>query len=170
MDYNINIDMKTDASSKAKQIIEENIYCTLATTSLDGTPWVSPVFYGYDENFNIYWISDKDAKHSQLLRENPQVSIVIFNSQAPEGEGDGVYIQATVSELNDKEEAEKGVAFRDSRVKVEDFRVKEIEEVLGKGQWRVYKAVPNNISKLSDGAKVNGQYVDKRIDVELTGF
>ena len=138
--------MNNDAVFKAKQIIEENIYCTLATASLDGVPWISPVFYGYDENFNIYWISDKDAKHSQLLRENPQISIVIFNSQAPEGEGDGVYIQATISELNDKEEAEKGVAIRDNRVKVEEFRVKKLGEVLGEGQWRVYKAVPSSIT------------------------
>lgn len=160
--------MNNNAASKAKNIIEENIYCTIATATTDGKPWISPVFYGYDEDFNIQWISDKNAQHSQLIRKNPQVSIVFFNSQAPEGDGDGVYIQATVSELNDKNEAEKGVKVRDRRVKVDTFRVKKLEEVLDKGQWRVYKAVPNNISKLTEGAYVNGQYVDKREDVKLT--
>ena len=156
-----------DAISKVKQIIKENIYCTIATATADGEPWVSPVFYGYDDKYNIYWISDKNAKHSQLVRQNPRASIVFFNSKAPEGEGDGVYIQATVSELNDKKEAEKGVAIRDSRVKVEEYRVKKLDEVLGDGEWRVYKATPNNISKLTEGTYVNGQYIDKREDVKL---
>ncbi len=72
-----------DYTKKAKEIIENNIYCTVATSTKDGKPWISPVFFGYDENYNIYWVSDKNAKHSELIRNNPSVAIVIFNSQAP---------------------------------------------------------------------------------------
>lgn len=154
-------------AEKAKQIIAENIYCIVATASSDGVPWISPVFYGYDEDYNIYWISDKNSKHSQLIRQNPKVAIVIFNSQAPEGEGDAVYMEAKVYELTDENEVKEGVKIRDSRAKVEEFRVKKIEEVTGEGIWRVYKAVPSKISKLTSGEYINGQYVDKRIEVSL---
>ncbi len=155
------------AVEKAKQILEDNIYCVVASSTKDGKPWISPVFYGYDEDYNIYWISDKDAKHSDIIRNNPQVSIAIFNSQLPEGKADCVYIQAIVEEINDSDEAEKAVKIRDSRAKVEEFKVKNINEVVGDGQWRVYKAIPVNVSKLGKGEIVNGQYVDKRYEIEL---
>ncbi len=154
-------------AEKAKQILEDNIYCVIASSSKDGEPWISPVFYGYDEAYNIYWISDKDSKHSDLIRNNPKVSIAIFNSQLPEGTADCVYLQANVEEINDAVEAEKGFKTRDRRAKVEEFKVKSVEEVIGDGQWRVYKAVPYNISKLGKGDQVNGQYVDKRYEITL---
>ena len=152
---------------KAKKIIKDNIYCVIASSSKDGKPWISPVFYGYDEDYNIYWISDKDSRHSKLIRNNPQVAIVIFNSQAPEGKGDGVYFEAMAKEINDREEAEKAFKIRDKRAKVEEFKVKKVEEVIDEGQWRVYKAAPYKVSKLSSGEYINGQYVDKRYEIKL---
>src|SRR3989344_529260 len=143
---------------KARRIIEENIYCTIATADLNGKPWISPVFFGYDEDYNIYWVSDRNALHSQLIRNNPQISIVFFNSQAPEGDGDGVYIEAKAEEINDKDEAEIGYKIRDSRVIIDTFRVKDVSEVIDNGVWRVYRATPINISKLTEGEYVNGQY------------
>lgn len=155
-------------ADKAKQILSDNIYCVIASSSKDGVPWISPVFYGYDDDYNIYWISDKDSRHSNLIRNNPQVAIVIFNSQAPEGKGDGVYFEAMVEEISDPKEAEKAYKIRDKRAKQPEFKVKKVEEVIGNGQWRVYKAVPYSISKLSSGEYVNGQYVDMRYEIELT--
>jgi len=152
---------------KAKQILKENIYCTIATSTKNGTPWISPVFFGYDESTNIYWISDKNARHSQLIRQNPKVAIVIFNSKAPEGKGDAIYIEAEAHELTNKDEVKEGIKIRDSRAMIEKFRVKEIEEVIGNGIWRVYKAMPRKISKLTKGEYINGQYVDKRIEISL---
>lgn len=152
---------------KAKQIIEENIYCTVATATLDGKPWISPVFFSYDENYNIYWVSNKNSIHSELIRQNPQVAIVIFNSQAPEGEGDGVYIKAKVQELYDEEEIKKAIKIFNKRVSKEEFRVKGLGEVTVNGVWRIYKAIPEIISKLTDGEYINGQYVDKRVKISL---
>lgn len=154
-------------ADKAKKIIKDNIYCVISSSSKDGKPWISPVFYGYDGNYNIYWISDKNSRHSKLIRNNPQVAIVIFNSQAPEGKGDGVYFEAMVKEINDREEAQKAFKIRDKRAKVVGFKVKKVEEVIGNGQWRVYKAVPYKVSKLSSGEYINGQYVDKRYEIKL---
>lgn len=156
-----------DGVEKARKILEENIYCVIASSSKNGEPWISPVFYGYDEDYNIYWISDKDSKHSDLIRSNPQVSIAIFNSQLPEGKADCVYLQANVEEINNSEEAEKAYRIRDKRAKVEEFKVKSVKEVTGDGQWRVYKATPYNVSKLGKGEQINGQYVDKRYEIEL---
>ena len=152
---------------KAKEIIESNIYCTIATTTLDGKPWISPVFFTYDNKYNLYWVSNKDSKHSTLIRNNPQVAIVIFDSKAPEGQGDGVYFESVASELTDKSEISHVMKLLNKRVTKDEFRVKSVESVTNGGVWRIYKAIPNKISKLTDGEYINGQYIDKRIDINL---
>jgi uncharacterized protein YhbP (UPF0306 family) len=40
----------------------------------DGGVWVSDVVFIYDENLNIYWMSDPGVRHSQAILKNPQVA------------------------------------------------------------------------------------------------
>jgi nitroimidazol reductase NimA-like FMN-containing flavoprotein (pyridoxamine 5'-phosphate oxidase superfamily) len=152
---------------KAREIIENNIYCTISTASLEGEPWISPVFFAFDEKYNIYWVSNKDSLHSTYIRSNPRVAVVIFNSQAPEGEGDGVYFKAKAEELSNPEDINKAMILLNKRVTQNEFRVKKIGEVINEGVWRIYKATPAEISKLTEGEFINGQYVDKRIVINL---
>jgi uncharacterized protein YhbP (UPF0306 family) len=151
----------------AKRIIAENIYMTVATASLDGRPWISPVFFAYDENYNLFWVSSKESVHSKLIRQNPRVAIVIFNSQAREGDGDGVYFEATASELHNVDDIKSAVQVLDKRTTVDMFRIKSASEVIGDSISRIYKASPHSVSKLTEGQMLNGQYVDKRVDVDL---
>lgn len=153
---------------EAKQIIANNIYMSIATANTNGIPWISPVFFAYDDQYNLYWVSNKNSRHSQLIRANNQIAIVIFDSSAPEGEGDGVYFEATASELIEKKELERATTFLGERVSKEEFRTKKTEEVTGEGVWRIYKATPHKVSKLTEGEYINGQYVDKRVDIKLT--
>lgn len=153
--------------SKAKEIIAENIYMTVSTASLDGEPWVSPVFFAYDEAYNFFWVSNKDSNHSKLIRTNPRVAIVIFDSQAPEGKGDGVYVSASVVELSQESDIQHAIEIFNSRVKQDEFKVKKISDVTGSGVWRMYKAIPSTISKLTEGEFIGGQYVDRRIEIKL---
>jgi nitroimidazol reductase NimA-like FMN-containing flavoprotein (pyridoxamine 5'-phosphate oxidase superfamily) len=152
---------------KAKAIINSNIYMSIATASKDGKPWISPVFFAYDENFNLYWVSNKESLHSNLLRSNPQAAIVIFDSTAAQGEGDAVYIEAEVKELDDEQEIKASMQILSARVSVDEFRVKEVWQVMDKGYWRIYKAKPTSISKSSHGRTINGQYIDERVDIKL---
>ncbi len=153
--------------SKAKKIITENIYMTIATASKAGKPWISPVFFVCDYKYNLYWVSNKDSLHSNLVRKNPQIAIVIFDSSIPEGKGDGVYFEAKGKELTDEKEINKAIALWNQRAKGEDFKIKGIEEVTKKSVWRVYKATPIKISKLTEGKSINGQYVDHREEINL---
>ena len=152
---------------QAKIIIADNIYMTIATASRDGKPWISPVFFAYDDEYNLYWVSDKNSRHSKLIRGNKQVAIVIFDSGAPEGKGDGVYFEAQAAELNDAQEAKKAMSILGARVTQDEFRVKKIGEVIKDGAWRIYKAIPQKISKLKEGEYIDGQYVDRRIEIDL---
>jgi len=152
---------------KAKKIIASNIYMVIATASSDGKPWISPVFFVYDNKYNLYWVSNKNAFHSQLVSKNKVASIVIFDSKAPEGEGDGVYFQVKVRELTEMEEVLGAIELFNKRVTKNEFKIKSEKEVTKEGVWRIYKAVPYNISKLTKGEFVNGQYIDKRVEIKL---
>src|SRR5258706_2384593 len=115
-------------TQKAKQIISENIYMTIASASIEGKPWISPVFFAYDDKYNMYWVSSKMSHHSQLIRSNPQVAIVIFNSQASEGDGEGVYFEANIEELSNEAQINDAMNVLNKRVTKDEFRVKKIEE------------------------------------------
>lgn len=154
-------------TEEAKKIIAENIHMTLATASKSGEPWVSPVFFSFDHDYNLYWMSYINARHSKLLDDNPRAAIVIFNSKAPEGEGDAVYIEANVKKLEGVSEVEDAIKIHNARATKEKFRVKDLNEVTGKGVWRVYKAIPQKVYKLTDGEYIEGQYVDKKIEISL---
>ena len=152
---------------KTKEIIAKNIYMAIATASPNGKPWISPVFFAYDENYNLFWVSNKDSLHSKLIRNNPQVAIVIFDSRAPEGEADGVYFEAKAYELENEAEIKHAMEILTKRVTKDEFRVKKIGEVTQDGVWRIYKAVPTRVSTLTEGEFIKGQYVDTRAEIDL---
>ena len=88
-----------DLGILARTIIDSNMYMVLGTADESGQPWVSPVYYasaGYKE---FYWVSSPEVRHSRNIAMRPQVSIVIFDSQAPIGTGQGVYMSAIAEEL-----------------------------------------------------------------------
>jgi len=117
--------------------------------------------------YNLYWVSNKHSKYSTLIRNNPDVAIVIFDSRAPEGEGDGVYFEAAVEELTSEIEITHDMEIFNKRVMKDEFRIKRMTDVAGDGLSRMEKAVPKKVSKLTEGAFVNGHSIDKRVDIEL---
>src|SRR3989344_4621199 len=104
---------KSTLKNKAKDIISKILYITIATSSKDGTPWNSPVYSAYDEDYNFFWASDQNGQHSKNIKENDQVFIVIYDSTVPEGTGEGVYIQAKAHALTDEKEILKALEVLD---------------------------------------------------------
>ena len=73
----------------ARQIIEHNIYLTLATT--DGKKaWAAPVYYCYGNDDNFYFSSQSHSQHIQHLQYSRRVAFAIFDSHAIVGQGNGI--------------------------------------------------------------------------------
>ncbi len=79
-------------TAKAKKIIADNLYLTLATADLQGKPWAAPVYYAYDADYTFYFVSASDSLHAQHIHVNPRVAFAVFDSTAPAGTGDGVQV------------------------------------------------------------------------------
>lgn len=158
--------MKDSNIEKARKIIEKILYITIATSSKDGKPWNSPVYSAYDENYNFYWASWKENQHSKNIRDNNNVFIVIYDSTVPEGTGEGIYIQAKAYELTDEKEIKHAFSYLNGRVNKKKDPKTRIAQFQGNKPRRVYKAVPEKVWINTEG-DIDGEYVDKRVEVSL---
>jgi len=148
---------------KTKKIIENIIYITLATVDANGNPWNSPVFAAFDEKYNFYWRSAKDAMHSQNIRTNNKVFIAIYDSTIPFGAGEGVYIKAKVTELHNINEIVHAITILDSRA---PKKLGKADNYIETSPRSIYKATPEKIWINVDG-EIDGFFVDKRLEIKL---
>lgn len=86
-----------------KDILQNVVYSTIATTGPDGSPWAAPMFTAYDpQTRSIYWCAARDSQHCQNIQRNPKAYIAVYDSTAPAGEGAGLYLQCAASEVVDE--------------------------------------------------------------------
>jgi hypothetical protein len=92
-----------ELGAMARRVIDGNHYMTLGTLDPDGRPRLSPVYYTSARYTDFYWVSSPEAHHSRNLAERPEVQIVIFDSTAPVGRGEAVYLGGVAGPVADEE-------------------------------------------------------------------
>lgn len=158
--------MSDHHNKRAAEIIKEIKYITIASVSSHGQPWNTPVYSAFDNDLNFYWFSDKNSQHSQNVRGNDKVLLVIYNSTVPEGTGEGVYVKAQVSELNEPDEILAAKALLDERVGKEKER--NADNYMADAVLRGYKATALQVWMNDDDEDENGNYIrDVRVEVPL---
>ena len=94
--------MANDHQAKVRAIIAENEYMTVATT--DGhRPWLAPVQFCCDEQFNFYFVSLPTSRHAEHIGSNPNVGLAIFDSQQPPFTSRGVQVEGVATRYSDEE-------------------------------------------------------------------
>jgi nitroimidazol reductase NimA-like FMN-containing flavoprotein (pyridoxamine 5'-phosphate oxidase superfamily) len=153
-----------DFNSRAKEIIAENIYLTMATSDTQGNPWISPVYCAYDSDYNFYWTSNPNARHSKNIKENGgKIAFIVFNSSVAEGTGEGVYFEGRAYEMSEEKEMAAALELYYSR---KHKSTKPAGDFLGDSPRRLYKAVPEKIWMNTD-EKINGYIIDAKVEVVL---
>lgn len=151
--------------SLVKKIVSDIIYLNLATCDGDGNPWNSPLFYAFDKKLNFYWSSHPTSQHSKNIEASGKAFIVIYNSKADEGEGDGVYIKAKAQVLNEKDEVKSGLDLLGER-RGKPFTT--IDKFIEGGPQRIYKAVPLQVWVNDSDQDKEGDFIrDFRINVPI---
>jgi uncharacterized protein YhbP (UPF0306 family) len=123
----------------AHAIIDACSYMTLATAGEDGSPWVTPVWFAPEDDRRFYWVSDPATRHSRNLAVRPEVSLVIFDSRAPIGTGQGVYVAARADQPEGAE-LERGVAVFSARSLAQGAAAWTLADVTGDARLRLYRA------------------------------
>jgi hypothetical protein len=128
-----------DLAAIARSIIDSNMYMTLGTADGAGRPWVSPVYYAPAGYTDFYWVSSPEARHSRNVAVRPDVSIVVFDSRAPIGTGQGAYMAAVADELTGAE-LERGIEIFSRRSVEHGAREWTIDDVQPPTAYRLYRA------------------------------
>lgn len=142
----------------ARAIIDENPYMTLGTADQSGVPWVSPVWYAPSGYREFFWVSSPDAQHSRNVAVRAQIAIVIFDSRAPVGSGQGVYMPAIAEELAGAE-LDQGIQIFSRRSELQGQRAWSRDDVQPPARHRLYRATASEHFVLDAG--------DRRIPVDL---
>lgn len=152
-----------DLSGRAKEIIGQICYITIATVTEDGLPWNSPVFGAFDSTYNFYWGTHKDSQKALNIAANDNVFLVIYDSTVPPGTGEGVYIKATAHDITSPDEIRRVFDLLKTRHATDfwDFGAVSLE-----GPIRLFKAVPQK-AWMNDGGHKNGHYIDVRTEIQL---
>jgi hypothetical protein len=148
-----------DWAEVARAIIDDGDYMTLATADDSGRPWASPVWYAAVGYAEFIWLSRPDATHSRNLAVRRELGIVIFDSSATIGLGQGAYIDA-VGEQVPEAELKRCVDAYSRRSQARGGPALTMAEVRDEAPHRLYRALASSLS--TNGAK------DERVPVDLT--
>lgn len=151
---------------RAREIVRRLIYVTVATASSEGQPWNSPVYSAYDDRANFYWTSSPLAQHSRNIDQNGRAFLVIYDSTAPTGKGEGVYVEAFAAGLVVPAEINEAKINLARRIGKE---VGPETERLDAGVQRIYRATPKLVWMNGFENDKSGQYVrDLRVEIPIS--
>lgn len=156
--------MKNELTIHAQSIMKQTYYASVATVSKSGQPWNTPVLYAYSDTYEIYWGSFKDSRHSKNIRATGTAFLSIYNSTVRPGTGEGVYIQAECSEIEDETGINKAVSLlslRRSPIPYWDREYFSIHKPI-----RIYRALPIK-TWINGEDTVQGVYIDRLQKVNL---
>ena len=139
----------------------------LGTT--DGNePWVSPVFFAADTNFNLYFISYNDSQHVINILKNQKVAVAIFDSNQVPGPVNGVQLKGTCLPV-EKDYLAKLIEFFYTKrfpdpeeKKQHNLNVEQFTKIKGRVA-HFYRVIPQSVYLLdnSHGTK------DRRIEINI---
>lgn len=135
---------------KIKQLItgylEQSMLLQLAT-SVDNIPWICTVCFAYDSEFNLYWFSHHNVRHSQEIARNPIVAGAVALPYSPGEKSQGLQLEGTASNLKDEVGIDLGLAVLQRRYDVKGQRTEQLRgELLSQSaNYGLYRLRPSSI-------------------------
>jgi len=125
--------------SIARGIIDSVAYMVLGSADVTGRPWTSPVWFAHEGYREFFWVSIPTSRHSRNIAARSDVSIVVFDSGVPVGEGQAVYMTGVAERLAGTE-LERGIAIFGQASHGQGTREWTIDVVLPPAPYRLYRA------------------------------
>lgn len=91
--------MALDVEQVVREYIEKTVHMSLGTTR-DNQPWVCEVHFAFDDDLNLYFRSKPTRRHSQEIKDNPQVAGNIVKQHNLDESVVGVYYEGTAEQLS----------------------------------------------------------------------
>jgi len=123
----------------AQEILDHNLYMTLATANAEGRPWASPVWFALEGYRDFLWVSRPDARHSRNVAARPELALVIFDSTAAPGDAAAVYVEGRGEELGGQE-LERAIAVYSHRSEASGLAAWSAADVTAPALHRLHRA------------------------------
>lgn len=100
--------MSKQIPSEIIQFIKHNGILTLAVCNTE--PWVCTLYYGSDENLNLYLVTNPNSTHGKILELNSKIAFNIFDSHTKITDLKlGVQGKGTCTRVSELKELSKGL-------------------------------------------------------------
>ena len=125
-----------------KEYLKEAKMMQLATVS-NGKPWVCNVWFAADKNFNIYWFSATNRRHSIEVAKDNHVAAAICLPQTSKDKPRGIQLEGTAELVTKPTE----VAIATKLFVGRKFNLSQIKQFMAlvDRPHRFYKIEPNSI-------------------------
>ena len=87
------------------ECLESTEYCCLGTVDAGGV-WTNPVYFAYDEKFDLYFISQMHSRHMQNLSKNPKVAVSIYSTEKKD-DVFGIQLEGEAKILTEKDNGDE---------------------------------------------------------------
>lgn len=114
---------------KLKQLITEYLKkakMMQIATAVGNQPWACTVYFAYDEDLNLYWISKPSRRHSEEIRNNEKVAGTIVLPHTPGNKVRGIQFQGVGKELRNVDDVKIAIKYYGDRYKMPKDRIDEI--------------------------------------------
>lgn len=96
------MDKDVDLRKLIDEILSDSREMVLATCA-NNIPWSAVLVFGHDKDFNLYWISFENTRHSQEIEKNPSVAATVTKEPTGDGQDKGLQIQGQARKLKEEE-------------------------------------------------------------------
>ena len=122
-----------DTKELIKEVLGKGYLMSLGTHD-NGGVWVADVIYVYDDNLNIYWMSDPEARHSKAIELTSAAAGTITIS-GPGEDNLGIQFKGVAEKI----EGPRWDLAKKHYAKRQKPEPKEGDDVLGGDSWYVLK-------------------------------
>lgn len=157
--------MYKDLNKLSRDIIESNQYMVIGTVDAAGKPWVSPVVYAHDKEWNFYFVSIPSSRHGKNIGKQGKVAVAIFDSRQRSGEGVGVQLDAVAEMLPLSESVSAARVYFTRKYpygKIRQVFLLAFKRLIERKLYRFYKVTPKKVYLNDPNADT-----DVRVEVKL---
>jgi nitroimidazol reductase NimA-like FMN-containing flavoprotein (pyridoxamine 5'-phosphate oxidase superfamily) len=124
--------------------MESTEYCCLATVDSKGV-WSNPVYFAWDENFNLYFISQPSSRHMKNIEKDSRIAVSIYSTgQSTFDDVAGIQLEGKAQILAEEAAVEKARVVYAGR-KYSDLKQGEEDPYLHSSDWLFVKITPEHL-------------------------
>lgn len=121
------------------EVLSATDYCSIATVDEKGV-WSNPVYFAWDDKYNLYFISRMHSRHMQNLKKNNRIAVSIYKTEQ-KGDVFGIQLEGTAKILTQEKERMDAHKFYYDRV----GSLEQNEFAMHDQKWLFVKITPEQV-------------------------